>query len=267
MKKFLLPVVASVLFLSSPGTGEERPVEIPERSRFHLFVLAGQSNMAGRGKVTGEDTKPHPRVLMLSKDLAWVPAVHPMHFDKPVAGVGLGRSFALELAREDPEVVIGLIPCAVGGSPVESWEPGGFHEQTGTHPWDDMVPRVRTAMRSGTLQGILWHQGESDAKEERAPLYADRLEALVIRFRKTFDAPDIPFIAGQMGNWPERPWNEWKRMVDAAHRNLPKSLPHTGFVSAEGLSHRDGVHFDRDSYITLGRRYAAAYRELRDAED
>ena len=57
------------------------------KDKFHLFLLFGQSNMAGRGVVEPEDTKPHPRVLMLSKDGKWVPAVDPMHFDKPSAGV------------------------------------------------------------------------------------------------------------------------------------------------------------------------------------
>lgn len=50
--------------------------------------------MAGCGTVEAQDKTPHPRVLMLNKADAWVPAIDPLHFDKPAAGVGLGKTFA-----------------------------------------------------------------------------------------------------------------------------------------------------------------------------
>lgn len=254
--------LAFLLALLLPIARADDAVKLPAKENFHLYLLVGQSNMAGRGKVTDEDKQPHPRVLMLTKDLEWAPATDPMHFDKPVAGVGLGRTFGIEMAEDDPDIVVGLIPCAVGGSPILSWEPGGYHEQTKTHPWDDMLPRARTAMEAGTLKGILWHQGESDSNADLAPEYEARLHALVARLREALAAPEVPFIAGQMGNWPERPWDEWKKQVDAAHRSLPEKVANTAFVSAEGLAHRDEVHFDRASYLELGQRYAEAVREL-----
>lgn len=252
---FLLPT----LFLLFPGSAQD----LPSKENFHLYLLVGQSNMAGRGKVTEEDKKAHPRVLMLSKEKKWVPAVDPMHFDKPIAGVGLGRTFGIEMAKANSQIVIGLIPCAVGGSPIDAWEPGGYHESTKTHPWDDMLPRAKEALQAGILKGILWHQGESDSKAGLAPAYEKKLHALIDRFRKTFDAPDVPFLAGAMGNWPERPWDEWKKQVDAAHRALPGKIPNTAFVSADELNHRDKVHFDRASYLVFGKRYAEALRNLR----
>ena len=78
------------------------PIELPDRDQVHLFLLVGQSNMAGRGVVAEEDLKPHPRVVMFSKEETWVPAIDPMHFDKPVAGVGLGKAFGLEIAKSNP---------------------------------------------------------------------------------------------------------------------------------------------------------------------
>jgi hypothetical protein len=167
------------------------------------------------------------------------------------------------MAKDNPDVTIGLIPCAVGGSPILAWEPGGYHPSTKTHPWDDMLPRAKAAMEVGTLKGILWHQGESDSKEDLAPKYEERLHALVARFRKELKSPDVPFIAGQMGNWPERPWDKWKKMVDAVQQDVPDKITNAAFVSADGLQHRDKVHFDRASYIVFGKRYAEAYRKLR----
>ena len=48
---------------------------------FHLYLLIGQSNMAGRGKVELQDKVAVPRVLMLNKANEWVSAVDPISFD------------------------------------------------------------------------------------------------------------------------------------------------------------------------------------------
>lgn len=233
--------------------------------QFHLFLLVGQSNMAGRGTVEPQDTELHPRVLMFNKSGDWVPAVDPLHFDKPkVVGVGLGRSFAIAYAEANPGVTVGLIPCAVGGSPIDSWKPGGYHSQTKSHPYDDTLARAKSALPAGTLQGILWHQGESDSKAGLSTTYERKLHELIARLRGEFDAAKVPFIAGQMGQFAERPWNEHRRRVDAAHQALPESVPKTGFVSSDGLKHRgDEVHFDSASYRELGRRYFEAFKSVK----
>lgn len=234
---------------------------LPAKERFHLFLLVGQSNMAGRGVVTPDDKVPPARVLMLNKEGEWVPATDPLHFDKPTAvGVGLGRTFGIAVAEANPGVTIGLIPCAVGGSPIDAWRPGEYYPPTKSHPWDDALRRAKRALESGTLKGILWHQGESDSTAELAPKYEAKLHELVGRLRRELHAFNVPFIAGQLGRFPDSPWNEFKARIDQVHRALPMKVPHTAFVSADGLKHKgDKVHFDADSYRELGRRYAKAY--------
>lgn len=267
----ILPAAARRAFVASTAVmlatcAWAQPVSLPAKEKFHLFLLVGQSNMAGRGIVTPEDKIPDPRVLTLNKAGEWVPAVDPIHFDKSVAGVGLGRTFGLEVARATPGVVIGLIPCAVGGSPIDSWRPGALDAATKTHPLDDAMRRAKPALSAGTLKGILWHQGESDAKRELAPAYAAKLAELVARFRAELETPAVPFIAGQLGQFADSPWDESKRQVDQALRELPGRVPHAAFVSAEGLVHKgDKTHFDAESYRELGRRYAAAYLKINDA--
>ncbi len=243
---------------------EKVPVSLPPRDRFHLFLLVGQSNMAGRGPIAKEDRQPHPRVLMLSKSGEWVPAVDPLHFDKPsIVGVGIGKTFGLEAVKANPEITVGLIPCAVGGSPIRAWEPGAFYPPTQSHPWDDAIRRARLAMKKGTLKGILWHQGEGDAEPGLAEVYEKKLDELIARFRKELKRPRIPFIVGQMGQFPDHPWSEAKKRVDQAHRTLPKRVEGTAFVSSDGLKHKgDRVHFDTPSYRELGRRYFRAYQQL-----
>lgn len=257
----LLAVAASNM---TRGDDKVDSFKLPSKENFHLFLLVGQSNMAGRGKIEAQDRKPHERVLMLTKQNRWAPAVAPLHFDKPgIVGVGLGRSFGIAIAEANPDITVGLIPCAVGGSPIASWQPGGYHAQTKSHPWDDALARAKRAMKDGTLKGILWHQGESDAKPELAKVYEQKLHALIARFRQELNAKDVPFIAGQMGQFKERPWSEAKKLVDAAHRTLPQKVANTAFVDSNGLAHKgDQIHFDSKSYRELGRRYAKAYAQL-----
>ena len=251
-----------LLFVTSPLTAQS-PQLPSDPKDFHLFLLVGQSNMAGRGKVEPQDQREHPRVLMFTKEGDWKPATDPMHFDKPVAGVGLGRTFGMEIADAQPDVTIGLIPCAAGGSPIDSWQPGGYHGQTKSHPWDDAIQRARASAKHGTLKGILWHQGESDSKDKLADRYEEKLHDLIARFRRELDAPELPFIAGQMGQFAERPWNEDRKKVDQAHRSLPVKVPSTAFVSSDGLDHKgDEVHFDSKSYRELGHRFAEAYQQM-----
>ena len=238
--------------------------ELPAKSSFHLFLLVGQSNMAGRGELDAAAKEPHPRVLMLDKEGEWRPALDPLHFDKPrIVGVGPGRSFGNALADAKPGIVVGLIPCAVGGSPIASWEPGAFYKATKSHPWDDALRRARKALRDGQLKGILWHQGESDSKPALADVYEQKLHSLIKRFRKELGAEDVPFIAGQLGIFEERPWNASKHRVDQIHRDLPQQVLMTGFVSAENLTHKgDEVHFDTRSARELGRRYYEVWASL-----
>ena len=260
---FALGLLAGLAACSSSRTSATAARSTSPPTGMHLFLLAGQSNMAGRGKVEPQDSVASPRVLKLDRTMQWVPAVEPLHWDKPaIVGVGPGRSFARALAARDPNLTIGLIPAAVGGSPISSWEPGALDPATRTHPYDDALARLRAAQRSGTLRAILWHQGESDATPARSVLYAAKLRALIARFRADAGDPHLPFVIGQLGRF-YKPANDDVRRVDSVHRAIAASVPNVAYVSSEHLRDKgDTVHFDAASARTLGERYAMAYLVL-----
>lgn len=244
----------------------DESVVIPSKEKFHVFLLAGQSNMAGRGEVTSEDKTTHPRVLSLSREGKWVPAVDPLHWDKEFAGVGPGKSFALELVKKDQDITIGLVPAACGGSPISRWEPGEYHDQTKSYPWDDAITRTRLALEDGTLKGILWLQGESDGTSERAPLYKEKLRSLIQRFRIELNAEEIPFIIGQLGQFPDKPWSEARKLVNDSHIEIANSSDKVSLVFSEGLTCKnDNTHFNAESMKEYGKRYAEAYMKMLDS--
>lgn len=245
-------------------------VLLPAREKLHLFLLAGQSNMAGRGArkdLTPTEAAPDPRVLALNTESAWQPAVDPLHWDKREAGVGPGKFFGKLIAAKNPGVTVGLIPTACGGSPITAWAPGQFFAGTKSNPYDDALVRARRAMKDGSLKGILWHQGESDASPQNASLYEKRLVELIARFRTDLNTPNLPFIIGQLGQFPGKPWNAHQTEIDRAHRAVAAAVKNVRYVSSEGLgSIGDNLHFNTSAYRLFAQRYADAYLQLAPAK-
>jgi len=237
------------------------PVQLPVKEKLQLYLLMGQSNMAGRGKLAAEDKTPHPCVLVFTLKNKWEPAVEPITHDKPsMLGVGPGLAFGKAMAEEEPGVTIGLVPCAFGGTPLKRWQQGG-------DLYSNAVHRARLAMRDGTLAGILWHQGESDSgTAANANTYGDRLAQMIRDIRADLGTPNLPFVVGQIGEFlygrgPDH--SPYARVVNTALAELPEKVPATGCAPSRGLKHKgDQLHFDAASQRELGRRYAAEMLRL-----
>lgn len=240
--------MAGVMMAMMAGVGVFAAAKEPEDMK--LFLLIGQSNMAGRGVVEAQDRVPHPRVFMLTKRYSWAPAVDPMHYDKPdLIGVGLGSTFARVIADENPDAVIGLIPAAFGGSSLEEWRPGHYL-------YNNAVDRAREAMKQGKLVGILWHQGESDAGTELAVTYPERFAAMIAQLRKDLGAEDVPVVVGEIGHFVEN-----VVAINEALRKVPGVVAGSACVTSAELTDKgDALHFDSASLREFGRRYAAAWR-------
>lgn len=267
MKRILLSICLLIISLFQMSGQDETGSLQP---KLQLYLLIGQSNMAGRGVLEAQDTIAPDRVLTLSKDLEWVPAQDPIHFDKSIAGTGLGRSFGIEMAKTDKDAVIGLIPCAVGGTPINAWAPGAFDPNTRTHPWDDMVKRVQFARQYGEIKGILWHQGEGDCTPEECIVYEQKLTSLIERLRQLTGDPRTPFVCGELGRFFIAGHREKGAeygpadQVVKALENVSRHDRFAAFVSSEGLTDKgDSTHFDSKSLRELGKRYARAMKKIR----
>jgi hypothetical protein len=248
--------VFCLLMISTMAQAQEKT-----DSNFHLYLLIGQSNMAGRGVPDVESKQQNPQILMLDSNNRWVPATDPVHFDKPaIIGVGPAISFAKEMLGNNKKIKIGLIPCAVGGSPINVWEPGAFYAPN-FHPYDDAMKRVELAVRQGVLKGILWHQGESDNDSVHASLYMEKLKTLISRLRNELHQPDVPFVAGEIGYFIKDDF------INKVIKQLPQQVPNTAVVSAKNLTDKgDHLHFDTPSARELGKRYAKAMKKLQESK-
>lgn len=230
---------------------------------YDLYLLIGQSNMAGRGLLDAESKNIYPRVFAFDKAGTWQPAQDPLHFDKKEAAVGPGLAFGKAMAEADPQAVIGLIPCAVGGSAIAQWVPGGQEPYTKLFPYDETIRRVRLAQQSGTLKAILWHQGEADRGAAQRAVYGEKLTDLVKRLRSDLNVPDVPFIAGELALLDEHSRNsttEFNRVVNG----LVGTIPLFACVPANDLHDKgDHLHLDTASARTFGKRYAEVLLKLR----
>jgi len=231
----------------------------PDQST-HIYILMGQSNMAGRGIITEEYAEQkHERVIMLDKENRWVTAKHPLHFDKPKAvGVGPGLSFGIEMAKANPNAIIGLVPCAVGGTPIRKWRPGAYDNATKSYPYDEALVRIKEAMKKAVIKGIIWHQGEGDSNADSARLYLGKLTELISRVRNEVGDPQLPFVVGELGRYRDHYDN-----INRQLSKLPENVPFTAVAFSEGLWHKgDGTHFDSRSANELGKRFAAEMLRL-----
>jgi hypothetical protein len=213
-----------------------------------LFLLIGQSNMAGRGPIKEKDKPVGEKIWMLNKSNEWVVAKAPVHFDKGAAGVGLCEEFARCYQKAHPEKEVGLIPCAVGGTSVHKWGPeSALYKQA--------VKRAKIAIKNGKIEGILWHQGESDSKESVA-LYSKALQELMASLRKELEAEKAPVVVGEL----------LPRFSDF-NKNLPeaiKGIPLCGIASAKELKDKgDNLHFGTEALITFGSRYFDVWKSLK----
>ena len=82
------------------------------------------------------------------------------------------------------------------------------------------MEKVELAKRYGTLKGILWHQGESDAFADKIPVYENKLKELFASFRKYAGNDSLPIIAGELGSYPvsEKMKTNWQSINEIIHR-------------------------------------------------
>jgi lysophospholipase L1-like esterase len=238
----------------------EATVKIPDKKAdFHIYLLMGQSNMAGRGRLPDVPRTENSQILMLTPSNTWTYARDPLHkqIGRIRPGVGPGISFAETRLKYLPEgTVIGLIPCAVGGSPLKRWTRNG-------DLYKAALKSAKEVSRAGTIKGVLWHQGETDAGRGSAHSYGPNLKKIISDVRNDLNAPELPFVLGHIGSFLRPDKFLHADVINNAITDIAENDPYVELVETADLKDGgDRLHFDTASAKILGKRYAKAMKKL-----
>lgn len=241
-----------VLGLAACVSGRTAP---PSREK-NIFILAGQSNMAGRGhEPCGFECMPRPNILRFSGGLKWEPAKDNLHQDidlgKPEnQGVGPGMPFANRILERNPNYgVIGLVPCAIGQTQLVQWKKGGML-------YNNMIARAKASVRDGgVIRALLWYQGESDTNTPTTSTYAARFVQMVKDIRADLQLPTLPVIQVAINKRLEEP------DVDVRQQQLGVKFPNVTTVDAKGSAYTpwDDIHLNTAGNIHVGRLIADGF--------
>ena len=134
-----------------------------------LYLCIGQSNMAGRGKLSPEVMDTLQNVYLLNADGQFEPAVNPLNrystIGKGLSWQQVGPAYGFAKTMATKKHPVGLIVNARGGSSIRSWVKNA--KQSGGY-YDEAIRRAKEAMKYGTLKAIIWHQGEADCHHPEA---------------------------------------------------------------------------------------------------
>lgn len=223
-----------------------------------VFILAGQSNMAGRGLVEVKDTLPDKRIFSINKNDELILAKEPLHWYEPErTGLDCGYSFAKTLIKNIPgNVSVLLIPTAVGGSSISQWLNDSVYRDVKL--FSNFNEKTEIAKGVGIIKGILWHQGESDANEKDIPLYKERLGLLFSKFRAIVGNNELPVFIGELGSFSENPINF--DLINKQIQAYAAEDKNSRVISTKDLKDKgDRLHFDSKGQRMIGKRFAEAY--------
>ncbi|MDR1259011.1 MAG: sialate O-acetylesterase [Tannerellaceae bacterium] len=230
-----------------------------------VYLCMGQSNMVG---YTNYATfyMPVANACVYSPSAnSWVAPLNPISAynvlgDKPGAKIGVPYGFMLEMSGYRTGRKTAVVLAAYGGKGIDTFLPGN-----GSGYYSEAIKAVRAAMsHGGRLCAVLWHQGESDSGAGMRYLYGGKLSTLVEALRSDLGIPDLPFVAGEvMEDARTRAYDDFSAF-NVVLNSVAADIPGVRVVQSDGLVGQDGAHFDAESMITLGRRYAVEVRSIPD---
>ncbi len=216
--------------------------------KLDIYLLMGQSNMSGRAPISSADGVNMNRAYLFNNNNRWSIASNPLNkysiLGDSSSQIQMGPSytFAKTLTEYIPDLQLGLVVNAKGGSAISQWQKGTFY-------YENSIAKVKEAMKYGELKGIIWHQGCSNSSKWDE--YMPQLQQLVSDLRADLGDDTIPFIAGQLN-----PSNDNKANFNTMIATISEHIPYSSYAKADDLTTLDGTHFDAASQRILGQRYA-----------
>lgn len=238
-----------------------------------VWLIAGQSNASGYGRSPADDG-PELGLHMLRQNGTWALAAHPLNdgtgtvFPASRENYNTGHSPFLHFARalkRELGYPIGLVPCALGGSPLEAWHPdtgplfANLKAMVAKASPVSRTAQAGHAQAGGRIKGMLWYQGETDAEPGKAHDYLERFLASAAGWRKGLGQSDLPILTVQLARYrsdkPGMEDREWSQ-VREAQRQAALRADGILVVPALDLPLDDTIHLGTAGNLTLGARLA-----------
>lgn len=200
----------------------------------HLFILSGQSNMAG-----------------LDPKISFTPMIS----DK----------FGSE------NIVV--VKDAIGGQPIRRWykdwtlRDGEDPKQIGDL-YDQLMSKVLPAIEGKKVQTVtfLWMQGERDAREELADLYIESFNEIIKQLERDLGRNDINIVIGRLSDFDmeNKTYPHWTRLrklqVEFAESKSNAEWVNTDDlntgVNKQGKPIENDLHYSVSGYQIFGERLA-----------
>lgn len=205
----------------------------PQKSGHHLFILSGQSNMTGGLKAgfvkTVADTFGKDKVMVV-------------HHSKSGRGIRFW-----DKDYEFPE------NYRFPGKGVPSEQTKLQHGQE----YGPLIEKAREAYDGKPFHTVtfVWMQGESDGGRGLAPAYEKSFLRLLGRIKKDLERKDIAFVVGRINDsrMSDPNWTDMRKV----QVELAENTEHGEWIDTDDLSDPEhGVHFPKENYEKLGRRFA-----------
>ncbi|PHS00792.1 MAG: acetyl xylan esterase [Blastopirellula sp.] len=199
-------------------------IDTASAEKTHLFILSGQSNMAG-----------------LDPSTSFTPTV-------------------IDALKGNRVIVIKI---AQGGQPIRRWYKNWKSGQDNSPDADGVLyDKLMTAVKEGLgdqkpdTVTFVWMQGERDAKEKFGSVYAASLNGVLDQLRKDLKHEDLNFVIGRLSDFKAGENTDWE-VVRKAQVKVAEATPYGDWVDTDDLNgKKDALHYDKPGYKELGKRFA-----------
>jgi len=233
----------TVLLVASESRAADKPT--------HLFILSGQSNMKG-----------------MNPELGFVP----------------------ELSEKFSDCTTAYIKVAEGGKPIRFWLPDDWNmlaerykldkQLTGEASEKNYYSQILKEYEQFTQKNgwpehvtFCWMQGERDARERLSSAYGDALKLLILNLRRDLKQPDMTFVIGRLSDYRAEPQRAHWEMIRQVQVQVAEDDPLGAWVDCDDLNNKrkgeimtNDLHYTREGYELLGRRYVRQARALADGK-
>ena len=242
-----------------------------------LLLVTGQSNTLGAGtRIDNSLDSSHHRVFAYTDEgwrvaelyQTWDRGSHPGNGDPNRSNSEYHNNLALHLGKRlatlNANRVVGIILVSEPGEGISHWDAGA----TGMNRVRSKVlSAINELPQKSALDGIIWHQGETDWLREGtsdpdipqpAPTnyYPQRLSALIRNFRsENWFNSRKPFICGE--TIAATGVNTHLMALNSDNDSQTACVEGFGLPSVDG-----GSHFNASALRTIGQRYADRYFDM-----